>query len=412
MVADAPPGRAMFGRDASSVFGSVPRRVGWLILLMSFSSLATGYFWVATSAYLPQIGVSSGSVGLLLAINGVVFILVAIPLGVLADRVGRKQILILGVMGMPPALLIYAMTSEVAFLMLASVIAGAAEGAFMTTWNALIADMASGEGRKEAFTLSFIVTAAGAGAGYALPYTFPFIAGLGGWTVTRVHEVFFVIIALVALITPLSLARLLREYRESPGERMALRKGRNLGPMLKFSALNSIIGLGAGFIIPLIPTWLFLRYGVADNLSGPLLALASLTMGFASIASTGLARRFGTVKAIALCQGSSTVFMLALAFAPDPATAGGLYVVRAMLMNMSNPLSDSFLMGIVTKEERGLASAINSIVWRLPNSVTTVVGGFLLGMGLYAEPFYLATLFYAISVALFFLIFRGMEPGD
>lgn len=402
----------MVSGKSGSIFGSVPTKVRWLILLMSFSSLATGYFWVATSAYLPEIGVSSGSVGLLLSVNGIVFILSAVPLGMLADRIGRKRILLVGVMGMPPALLIYAFTSNIAFLMLASIIAGAAEGAFLTTWNALIADMTSGEGRKEAFTLSFIVMAVTSGAGYALPYVFPTIADLSGLTNFQVHELFFIVIALVAVITPVTLARLLSDYQETPGTKVTLRKGRNLGPMLKFSALNSLIGLGAGFIIPLIPLWLLNRFDVADTYSGPLLAVASLTMGFASIASTGLARRLGTVRAIVLCQGSSTIFMLALAFAPDPITAGGLYVVRAMLMNMSSPLSDAFLMGIVTKEERGLASAINSIVWRLPHSVTTVVGGVLLGMGLYSEPFYLAALFYAISVGLFYVLFRGVEPNE
>ncbi len=402
----------MVSGKSGSIFGSVPTKVRWLVLLMSFSSLATGYFWVATSAYLPELGVSSGSVGLLLSVNGIVFILSAVPLGMLADRIGRKRILLVGVMGMPPALLIYAFTSDLAFLLLASIIAGAAEGAFLTTWNALIADMTSGEGRKEAFTLSFIVMAVTGGAGYALPYIFPTVARLIGWTNFQVHSLFFVIIALVAVITPVTLARLLGDYRETPGTKVSLRKGRNLGPMLKFSALNSLIGLGAGFIIPLIPLWLLNRFDVADTYSGPLLALASLTMGFASIASTSLARRLGTVRAIVLCQGSSTIFMLALAFAPDPVTAGGLYVVRAMLMNMSSPLSDSFLMGIVTKEERGLASAINSIVWRLPHSVTTVAGGVLLGMGLYSEPFYLAVLFYAIAVGLFYMLFRGVEPND
>ena len=182
--------------------------------------------------------------------------------------------------------------------------------------------------------------------------------------------------------------------------------------MLRFSAFNSLIGLGAGFIIPLIPLWLLQRFDVPDTYSGPLLALASLTMGFASMASAGLARRYGTVKAIVMCQGSSTIFMLALAFVPDPVTAGALYVVRAMLMNMAAPLTDSFLMGIISKEERGLASAINSIVWRLPHSVTTVIGGILLGAGMYDLPFFLAAAFYAAAVSLFYLNFRGVEPRD
>jgi hypothetical protein len=63
-------------------------------------------------------------------------------------------------------------------------------------------------------------------------------------------------------------------------------------------------------------------------------------------------------------------------------TAGLLYVTRAMLMNMDAQLRDTFLMSIISNKERGLALAISSIVWRLPNGVTTVFGGFLLGIGL------------------------------
>jgi predicted MFS family arabinose efflux permease len=379
---------------------------------MFFSSLATGYFWVATSAYLPQVGISAGSVGLILSINGVAFMLAAIPMGLLADRTDRKRILLAGVLGMPPTLVIYALTSDLTFLLAASAVAGIAEGAFLTTWNALIADMTTGEGRKEAFALSFIVMSVSTGLGYALPLGFPLISSLSGMDSAQVHQAFFIILALVSLITPITLARLLKDYQETPVETMSLKKGKNLGPMLKFSAFNSLIGLGAGFIIPLIPLWLLNRFGVPDTYSGPLLAVAMLTIGFASIASAMLARRYGTVKAIVMCQGSSTVFMLALAFVPDAATAGVFIIVRAALMNMAGPLTDSFLMGIISKEERGLASAINSIVWRLPHSVTTVVGGILLGMGMYDLPFFLAAAFYAVAIALLYVSFRGVEPQE
>ena len=160
-------------RSGSKVFGAVPVRVKWLILLMSFSSLAAGYFWVATSAYLPQAGVPAGTVGLILAVNGVAFMVTAIPLGILADRTGRKRILLGGLLGMTPALLVYALTTDVTTCCLASAIAGVSEGAFLTTWNALIADMTGGEGRREAFALSFIVMAADHGDRLRPPLRIP-----------------------------------------------------------------------------------------------------------------------------------------------------------------------------------------------------------------------------------------------
>lgn len=390
----------------------VPPQVRWLIYLLSFSNVGTGYFWVATSAYLPEKGLATGDVGVILALNGIAFIIAAIPLGILADHRGRKNILILGLLGMPPALLIYAMTSDLHWLMLASAITGVSEGAFLTTWNALIADMTTTENRSEAFALSFIGSTVSSGVGLALPLAFPLLQAGAGLTSEDVHTAFFVILAAVSLITPLSIFRLLRQYKETVVKGVSLQRGKNLRPMLKFSALNSLIGLGAGIIIPLIPTWMFLRFGVADSLSGPLLAVSSMTVGFVSIGSARLGRRFGTVRAIVMTQGTSCLFMFALAFAPEAYFAAVLYVMRTALMNMAAPLLDSFLMGIITKEERGLASAINSLVWRLPHSVTTVIGGALLAAGHYDIPFFLASAFYIVSISLFYLTFRNHQVRE
>jgi len=80
-------------------------------------------------------------------------------------------------------------------------------------------------------------------------------------------------------------------------------------------------------------------------------------------------------------------------------------------MNMSVPISDSFLRGIVSSEDRGLASAINSLFWRLPNSATTVAGGYILKSGAYDLPISIAASFYAVSITLFYLVFKDVKPS-
>jgi predicted MFS family arabinose efflux permease len=102
--------------------------------------------------------------------------------------------------------------------------------------------------------------------------------------------------------------------------------------------------------------------------------------------------------------------MLSLAFVPDVRLAGGLYITRAALMNVSVPLQDSYLMGIMSQDERGLASSINTVVWRIPNSITTVIGGLILATGSFDIPFYLATVFYVISITLFYAQFKNIRP--
>ncbi len=67
---------------------------------------------------------------------------------------------------------------------------------------------------------------------------------------------------------------------------------------------------------------------------------------------------------------------------------------------------------IIPSGQRGLASAVNSIFWRLTNSVSTVVGGSLLAAGNYALPFFLAAGFYVVSIVGFNSVFRRVRPAE
>lgn len=390
----------------------VPPRVRRLIYLTSFSSVAYGYLIIAITAYLPETGMSSGDVGLLIGVNGLVFVVSAIPIGLLADRKGRKNIFLLGLLGIPPSIMVYAFTDDLSLLLIAAAVAGVCEGAFASSWNALIADMTTVANRTQAFSISFIVGAASFGIGFALPFLFPPIQGWLDISSAEIHDYAFIFVALLSALSPTLLWPVLRNYKEELKPRMALVRGKSTGILLKFSGVNGLLGLGAGFIIPLIPTWMFLKFGVTDAWSGPLLAASNISIGFAAIASTRLAARFGMVKAVVLTQGTATIFMLSLAFVPGAAMAAGIYLIRGALMNMDVPILDSMLMGIVTKEERGFASALNSLLWRLPNSITTVIGARMLGRGEYELPFFIATGFYSLSIVLFYRLFKNVKVRD
>jgi predicted MFS family arabinose efflux permease len=170
-----------------------------------------------------------------------------------------------------------------------------------------------------------------------------------------------------------------------------------------------MIGLGAGLIIPLIPTWFYLRYGVTDVFTGPLVAAANIIMGVAAVASPRIAGRTGLVRGVVITQLLSTIFLLAIPFSPDALIAAPIYIIRAMLMNMSSPLSDTFLMNMIAEDERATASSFNVVVWRLPNAASTVIGGSLLNAGNLNMPFYLCTTLYVASVSIFYAIFRKAE---
>src|SRR5436309_2386136 len=267
-------------------FATIPRKIRWIIYVNAAGGLNFGYLMIFITGYYPEIGIGPGTIGLLLGAEGAAMVTFAIPLGIYSDRYGRKLPLLAATTVLPFAALVFAVTRETLWLLLAALVAGVSEGGILAAWNAMIADQTTAEQRNAAFALSFILGSVAGGVGFALPILFPFLQA----------------------------------------------------------------------------------------------------------------------------TGAATAFLFSLAFLIDPIAAAGFYIVRAALMNMSSPIMDSFLMGIVEPEQRGLASAVNSIIWRLPNSITTVFGGILMQEGHYDLPIFLATAFYAAFVAGFFATFRKVAP--
>jgi predicted MFS family arabinose efflux permease len=53
-----------------------------------------------------------------------------------------------------------------------------------------------------------------------------------------------------------------------------------------------------------------------------------------------------------------------------------------------------------------MASGINTALWRLPNALSTFIGAYLMFVGQLAAPFFIASILYTISIALFWFYFR------
>src|SRR5436190_1159361 len=275
------------------------------MLILSFVPvfLGLGFLYIVLGAWIVTVGFTAEQAGLLIATQGIAVVLTSIPLGIVSDVYGRKHLLILGNLAGAAALLVFAITTNFLYLISASVVLGFAEGASVTTWNALLADLTDNSNRNRVFSLSFIMINVTTGIGLVLPGAFPALQSLTGLTNYTIHRQTLLILGLSIFISPLML------------------------------------------------------------------------------------------------------FMLSMAFIPIFALAAGVYIVRAALMNMAVPLIDSFSMSIFPAEQRGLVSALSNITFRLPNSLSTYFGGFILGLGLLQLPFFIASAFYITGLTAFYIFF-------
>ena len=384
--------------------GAVPRDASRVVLGAGPLAAGLGFYQVAVAVFLPLEGISVTNLGAILTTFGIAAVVFSIPFSVLSDRYGRKLLMFLGALISVPVIAAPGLSSDFLILEILALVGGVAEAMYISTWNAYLADATPVAARPAAFSLSFMVFTIASGVGSFLPALFP----LSPFDFLQAHRIAFVSLGVLGLLTPFTVWRWARDIKPTRSHRGILPR-KSLRVIVKFSAANLMIALGAGLIIPLIPTWFYLQFNVTDVFSGPLVAASSIVMGLAAIASPGIARRIGLVAGIVATQLASTLFLLAIPFSSAAALAAALYIVRSVLMNVSSPLADSLLMNLIAQDERATASALNAVVWRLPNAASTVVGASLLNEGNLNLPFYLCTLLYIASITMFYALFRKVE---
>lgn len=387
-----------------NVFRAVPWNTRRVVLGASPLAVGLGFYQVAIAVFLPLEGISVTDLGVMLTTLGLTAVVFSIPFAVLSDRYGRKPLMVTGALLSAFVTLAPGVTSNILLLEMSAFVGGIGEAMFLSTWNAYLADTTEESVRPAAYSLSFVTFTISYGIGGFLPGLFPYFPQ----NLLEAHRIAFVASGALSVLTPLSMF-LWAVNKKPESSRRGILPRKSLGIIVKFSTTNLMIGLGAGLIIPLIPTWFYLRFNETDVFSGPLLAASGIVMGLAATLSPGIAKRTGVVRGIVVTQLLSTIFLLAIPFSPNPFVAAPLYVIRSVLMNMSSPLGDTFLMNLIAQDERATASAFNVVVWRLPNAASTVFGASLLNSGDLSLPFYLCTVLYVASITIFYTIFRGVE---
>lgn len=395
-------------------YACTPKEVKYLIYASIMPSVAYGLIFTDISYFLTIVqGVTAEFTGLVISAMGISTFVAGIFLGIAADVYGRKKLLVIGNILASVMLVVFVLTTDPILLMTAAILEGVSEAAVLTSSSALLADKAEDNKRTSVFSLYGFVQSIAFGLGsFAIPsiIIFEFV----GFSNKESYILLYSLIAILSVVFTLIMLRV-SESEKLKKEGLGVKNllpGKSKVVLLKFTFTSAVLAFGAGMVVPLMAFWFNLQYGISDVISGPILALSSLLIALAILVAPYLALRFGLVRSIVLTQAVSTAFIFAIPFSPNYALAGFLYSMRALLMNMSSPLSQSMIMGLVAEDERGAASGISGALWRLPNALSTFIGAWLMGIGLLAEPFLIAGVFYMIAIILFWIYFRGVKMPE
>ncbi len=384
-----------------------------LLLSGAVFLVPVGLLSVSAPIYMKRLGLDEVLIGTFLTTMGLVAVILVIPFGLIADRFGRKRMLVLGGLLAVAAFAVLGFATTYSLFFVAALLGGAAEACYFSSWNALLADASTPEERTAVFGMSFFLTQMAFGLGNLWAILPDALLTSGAVAASDPHAAYgpaYLGGAALLLLSPVLLARVVTPRLER-GEGASLLPKRSFRIISKFLVSNLIVGLGAGLIIPLFTLWFFLKFGLAESVTGPLLAVSNFVNAFAFLLAPWIAEKYGMVRSIVVVQAIATVLLFFIPLAPWLVVVGVLFIARNVLMNMAWPVASSFLMGAVHPEERAAASAVTGASFRFPFAVSTSFGGYLLTLDL-SLPFFVTTSLYAAGTAVFWIFFRGVKEAQ
>jgi MFS family permease len=379
---------------------------------------ALGIYRLLFNFYVLSLNMDENVAGQLTSVNSTTALVLALPMGYLADLLGRKKSLILG--GALVSLAIGGMVLWPGKTMLfgMSVIIGAAQSLAMVTMSPFLLENSGVQERTYLFSLGSGVQMTASFVGNAVGGNLPsWIAARQGVEATS-SAAYAGALALVAAVSlfgliPFFFMRMPKlEHSERAlfapfayAAKQPLLLTKLILPML-------VTSLGAGLMMPFMNIFFRVVYNQPDPVIGNLLAWGALAMGVGLIIAPPIADRTGKIQLVVITQGLSIPFLAMLGYSPWFAMSAFAYYVRIGLMNMSGPVYQTFVMEKVEPSARAtvasLVSMANSFGWAFSPSIS---GWMQVNYG-FGPVFAGVLLLYSVSVYMYWKFFWNAKSAQ
>ena len=373
-----------------------------------------GVFRLLFNFFVLSLGFNEAMLGNLITTSSFVALVAALPLGYLADMIGRKGSLIISGALLSFSILAMSIWPSQEMFYAMNIVSGLAQSLAGVTMSPFL--MENSDEKERTYLFSF---------GQGLQMT---MASVGNWiggylptwmgnaqNVTATssmaygNSIFVIGIgAAIAIIPLMSLKspRLERNQRAvfAPFQ-YAVKNPLLLTKLILPMLLTS---LGAGLIMPFMNVFFRVVHHQPDTVIGALFAWGSLAMGIGLLIAPPLAERTGKIQLVVITQALSIPFLILLGFSPIVWVGAASYYIRLSLMNMSSPVYQTFIMEHVEPSARATVASLTSMAWNFGWAFSPTISGWLQVKYGFGPPFIGTIILYTISVIMYWAFFwRG-----
>jgi MFS family permease len=391
---------------------------GWLLFATcSVRSFAYGFLSVILGLYLDAIGLSPASIGWIFTAALAGGAVMTIIITAVADRFGRKALLIVGAVLMALAGWVFAVTNDPILLTVAAIFgtispSGKEVGPFLSIEQAILPQTASDQQRTAVFS-AYNLVGSFAGAVGALAVGLPSLFSLTTISGYRLLVWSYVGSAiLLAVLFALLSPRAERESRAgSPIRNVGLQKSR--GIVAKLAGLFALDAFAGGFIVQsIVAYWFYLRFKTDLSALAGIFFGTNLLAALSFLAAPAIARRFGLLNTMVFTHLPSNFLILFVPLMPNLELAVAVLLLRHLLSQMDVPTRQSYTMAVVDADERAASAGILSVARNTGAALAPLFTGAILAKPAWGLPFLLAGGLKVVYDLWIFAVFRNVKPPE
>jgi|SRR5215212_7122327 len=395
-------------------------------------TFAYGFLSVILAIYLKLIGFDDILIGIILSvtlINSIIFTLFA---SFYADRIGRRNTLLLYTIMMSISGIIFFVTENPLALIIAALlgtlnITGSETSAFLSIEQSILPQTIK-DNRKRNTLFGFYnmagTFAMGAGILIAnLPIIIENELEFDQIYAIKLLFLFYSLLGILVLGIYLKLSSAIEIKKEKTSTPIAeILTPKSIAEILtpkskkivsKLSGLFAIDSFAGGFAIQsIVSFWFFTKFDIDLSIISYIFSIGSVLTAFSYIIAAKIADKIGLINTMVFTHIPSNILLILLAFAPTLEMAIVFYMIRMALSQMDVPTRQSYIVGVVEENERTASAGITNMSRNIAQAISPSITGYIIGVLSLSAPFVIGGLLKIIYDITLYINFRKIKPSE
>ncbi|MCY3979141.1 MAG: MFS transporter [Chloroflexi bacterium] len=374
--------------------GRAPGLNGRVLLFLCHSLLfhiaLLGIADILLNFYLVSIGYDTATISLLQSLPRLSGFLIGLPIGLIANRVGNRRLILLSTAGLALAVAATALTQSLPIIAASRFLWGACFGANQVVKPPFMVTLTDRSEHTAQFSYHNLVAMLAVALGSALGGLLPLLAseslGIVGAVDLRPEEMplaYRASILCAALLLLLSNLPILALRSMSAKEKNAEAAGYRMWrkapwrSLLRLTFPLFVFGISGGLTFPFFNLIFRELFGIADSAVGSVIGLGWLVMGLMPLFNPAWEARLGRAGALTALMLVSAVAFVGLSQSQGLAIAVVFYVLAIGLRNTMQPLFQPLLMDSLDAAVHNIASSVGLVMWNIGWFISTFSFGAL-----------------------------------